>query len=140
MKSGQVDSFTTSDQTAIIDPRLLEVNGTRVRLKASRCRACHAYNFPRSELCSSCMSQENEEVFLSEEGTIYSFCTVHQGAPGWTVPYTLAYVDLPEGVRVLANLDVAKERLAFDLKVRLGIKIVAQDQNGLPLRTYVFKE
>ncbi len=135
-----VSERSRPNELKLVDPRLVDIDGSRARLKAGQCRQCKAYSFPRADVCASCLSEDVADAFLSEEGKLYSFSTIYKGPPGWIVPYTLGYVDLPEGVRVLANLDIPQEQLRVDLKVRLGFKAIAKDADGSPLQTYVFRE
>jgi uncharacterized OB-fold protein len=45
------------------------------------------------------------EVPLSRYGTLYCYSVVHVNRPGFTAPYVVAYVDLPEGPRIFGHLD-----------------------------------
>ena len=73
-------------------------------MTGSRCPACGATFYPPRGVCSRCLS-ELELVQLSTKGVVYTYTVVHQAGPGFETPYTLVYVDLPEGVRVLGRLD-----------------------------------
>ena len=42
---------------------------------------------------------------LSRRGVLYCYSVVHVNQPGFTAPYVVAYVDLPEGPRVFGHLD-----------------------------------
>jgi uncharacterized protein len=52
-------------------------------------------------------------------GRLYSWSTVHVSA-SQPVPYTLGYVDLDDGLRVLARLDGDTSELRMDGPVRLA--------------------
>jgi uncharacterized OB-fold protein len=108
------------------------------RLVGGRCRACGAESFPKAAVCPQCLAEEIEGVMLSRDGTLYSFAAVHAAPPGWHLPYVLGYVDLPEGVRVLAHLAAKEEDLRVDMPVRLAVGEVGSDPSGQPLFTYVF--
>lgn len=107
-------------------------------LAGGRCKACAALSFPRAEVCTECLSLEVEEAALSSEGRLYSFSVVHQAPKGWKVPYALGYVDLPEGVRVLAHIDAPLDAIAIDQSVKLSFGVVATDVSGADLSTYTF--
>lgn len=73
-------------------------------MTGSRCSSCGACFYPQRSVCSRCLA-ELEPVELSTRGTVYTYTVVHQAGPGFETPYTLVYVDLPEGVRMLGQLD-----------------------------------
>ena len=58
-------------------------------------------------VCGNCLSKNNVWIRASGKGTIYSFSVVHQ-TPGpafrLDVPFTLAFVELEEGVRIMTNI------------------------------------
>lgn len=68
-----------------------------------RCRACAepvAYAWPRCPACGA----EVEEARFGPRGTVWSSTVVRIAMPGHTPPYSLAYVDLDDGPRVLAHV------------------------------------
>ncbi|TCK26962.1 Zn-ribbon domain-containing OB-fold protein [Pseudonocardia endophytica] len=68
-----------------------------------RCRACGvtvAYSWPRCPACGS----EVESAFFGPPGTVWSSTVVRIAVPGHVPPYSLAYVDLDDGPRVLAHV------------------------------------
>lgn len=70
------------------------------RLLVGFCRSCGKRHFyPRSH-CPHCLSSETEWRNAEGTGTIYSV-SVMRRAP---VPYAIAYVELAEGPRMLANV------------------------------------
>jgi uncharacterized OB-fold protein len=77
------------------------------RLIGARCGACGTAWFPRRPICPSCAAPEPERLLLGPSGTLYSWSTVHVSSSR-PVPYTLGYVDLDEGVRVLATITTDK--------------------------------
>jgi uncharacterized OB-fold protein len=118
-----------------VAPDLIEVTGDGPRLVAGKCGACGALSFPKAEVCSQCLSQDLSTAHLSTEGRLYSFAVVHQAPKGWTVPYTLGYVDLPEGIRVLAHIEGEP---GMDVPVCLATAPVGTDADGGTLMSYVF--
>lgn len=107
-------------------PDALEVGPGGGRLIGARCPACGAHFFPRRELCSRCLGHL-EPVALSGRGTVHTFTVIHQAPPGFEAPYVLAYVDLPEGVRVLGQLEGEP---AIGAQVELVLRTVGQDDQG----------
>lgn len=78
-------------------------DGTAV-LVAARCSVCGTGWFPRGAVCPSCAAADPEQFLVGSGGTLYSFTTVHVSASRPT-PYTLGFVDLDEGIRVLATIE-----------------------------------
>lgn len=82
-----------------------------------RCRTCAepvAYSWPR---CPSCGS-EVEPADFGPQGTVWSSTVVRIAVPGHTPPYSLAYVDLEDGPRVLAHV-ASEESAPIGALVRL---------------------
>lgn len=78
-------------------------HGDRV-VVGRRCRSCAepvAYAWPRCPACGS----EVEPARFGPGGTVWSSTVVRIAVPGHTPPYSLAYVDLEDGPRVLAHVD-----------------------------------
>jgi uncharacterized protein len=93
-------------------------DGEEVRLRGSRCEECGAAHFPARLLCFECTSDRLEPHLLGPYGTLYGWTTVHVSSSR-PVPYAVGYVDLPEGVRVLADLGGDLAALRHDGPVRL---------------------
>ena len=108
------------------------------RLIGGRCRKCETLSFPRAAVCANCLSEDIEAVELAHEGTLYSYSIVHQAPKGWTVPYALGYVDLPDNVRVLAHLDAPADKITINMPMRLSVGVVGADPAGTPLLSYTF--
>ena len=88
----------------LADPRPVIVDGM---LEGGRCVTCsHALLFARPR-CPRCGGEVVPERF-GPEGSVWAVTVVHvPSRPDEEVPYTLAYVDLDDGPRVLARLDAA---------------------------------
>ena len=71
------------------------------------CRACErAIHFPR-EACPSCLGTDLEFRPAAGTGVVYALSEMPApGNPGMKdrAPYVVALIDLPEGVRMLANV------------------------------------
>lgn len=111
------------------------------RLIGSACRACGNVTFPALEFCPACRRfDQQERRVLGTRGTVYTFTVVRQAPPGREVPYLLAYVDLPEGVRLLSQLEgVAPEDVEIGLEVELALAPVAVADDGTELVGYRFR-
>ncbi|MQA78855.1 MAG: hypothetical protein GEV10_10335 [Streptosporangiales bacterium] len=95
-------------------------DGEPARLLGSRCRTCDARAFPSRSLCFGCLGTDLEPLALGPAGVLYSYSTVRVSASR-AVPYTLGYVDLPEGPRVLAELGGDPDRYRPDQPVHLAV-------------------
>jgi uncharacterized OB-fold protein len=108
------------------------------RLLGSACRDCSTRMFPAREFCPACDSDDVETgVALATTGELYSFTVVRQAPAGRRTPYNLAYVDLEDGVRVMAQVDCDPEAMRIGMPVHLDIRCVGQ-QDGCDLIGYVF--
>jgi uncharacterized OB-fold protein len=90
-----------------------------LRLVGVECNRCRQRAFPPAKLCSNCLSEDLRPVELGSEGTLYSYSVVHAAPRGWSAPYVIGYVDLPDGVRVFGHVAARPEELRMDAKVRL---------------------
>jgi len=106
-------------------------------LVGARCRQCGTFFFPRREVCARCLSADVEVVPLSAAGTLYTYTVVHQSTPEFPTPYILAYVDLPEGVRLLAPLaGVAADQVRVGMRLRLRVEPLRTDATGRTILGY----
>jgi uncharacterized OB-fold protein len=115
----------TTEPRPLTDLRAVPVirpatGGDPARLIGSRCRSCDARSFPTRTICFECLGDDLEEILLGPDGTLYSFSTVHVSASR-RVPYTIGYVDLAEGPRVLARLAGDPARYTPDDRVTLAV-------------------
>jgi hypothetical protein len=56
-------------------------------------------------VCATCRNTPLRPLLAGPAATVYAATTVWAGAPGFTVPYSLAYLDV-DGLRVLAHLEM----------------------------------
>jgi uncharacterized OB-fold protein len=131
---------TTSPPHAPVHARALREGLLQLdppRLIGSRCAGCGTTQFPARDFCPACRAESGQtHVTLSERGVVFSYTVVHQ-SPGGRVPYTLAYVDLPEQVRVLAQLEDLNGDLRIGMPVKLKLKAMRFD-GDVPVIGYVF--
>jgi uncharacterized protein len=69
--------------------------------------------------CARCFAAVTTDRF-GPTGTVWSSTVVRIAVPGRTPPYTLAYVDLHNGPRVLAEVLDTTERVEVGTSVTLG--------------------
>lgn len=76
------------------------------RILYQRCPECdHRQFYPRA-LCTSC-GADTQWAEAAGEGTVHTFTVIRQyGAPPFKdeLPYVVAMIDLPEGVRMMSNV------------------------------------
>ena len=92
------------------------------RLLLPLCKACGKHFFRPEVACTHCFATDWQWVPASGRGTLYSYTVVHRAsAPGFTVPFVLAVVELAEGPAMLSNLVACSEaqiRVGMVLRVR----------------------
>lgn len=78
------------------------------RLEVQRCNACRRFRFFPAPVCPHCLSTDTTWEPVSGKATLYSYTTV-QRAPNAALaketPYTIALVELAEGVRIMSRLE-----------------------------------
>ena len=115
----------------------------RPYLIGSKCRVCGNVFFPKRVVCPACISEDTlEEISLSTRGRINSFAVVEVAPPGFTVPYTQALVDLPEGLTIFSPIaGGASEAKALELgaEVELIIAPISVDEDGNEVIGYKFR-
>lgn len=126
-------------------PDLLEIpqNGPP-HLKGYKCKKCGTIWFPKFTPCPNpdCWCEEMEVIPLSRRGKIYSATDVYIGQPsmrGYT-PLIVGYVDLPEGVRIFAQLEGKTGSFRCDDEVELTTGPVRNNGKGEPIISYKFKK
>jgi uncharacterized OB-fold protein len=122
----------------LVAPELVQRDRDSLRLRGGRCGECGALSFPKAQVCTECLSLDIQDTALSGEGVLYSYSRVHLAPKGWDLPYVLGYVDLPEGVRVLAHIDDKTSAPMVGVRVRIGEGRVGIGDDGVIQTTYVF--
>ena len=93
------------------------------RLVIQRCTECARHQFYPRRHCTHCGSLKLEWTEAAGHGTVHTFTVIHRNSsPGFStaVPYAFAIVDLPEGVRMSANIvgvDAEKVRVGMPVHV-----------------------
>jgi uncharacterized OB-fold protein len=91
------------------------------RLETTRCAACQRASFPPRQFCPGCGGRQLQWFELRGTGTLYAQTTVHAAPSMFPVPYTLAIVDLDEGIRVVTRLLHEGTVPPLDSRVRLVV-------------------
>lgn len=136
MKSGNKEDIT------FYHPDLLEVpaDGSPPYLKGYRCRHCGQLDFPKLNPCPNCWHDEFDIVPLSRTGRLYSVSEIFVGQAGMRTPYIIGYVDLPENLRIFAQIEGEPGTLKCDDEVELIVDTIRRNRNGLPLQSYKFRK
>ncbi|WP_345751043.1 Zn-ribbon domain-containing OB-fold protein [Microbacterium rhizophilus] len=97
------------------------------RLVAQRCVNGH-FRWTPSELCPDCLAPEATWEPLRGEATVWSLAVYHRAmhpAFAGRVPYTVAMLELPEGIRMLGTIETSTGDADRDGEVRIGDIVTA---------------
>jgi hypothetical protein len=100
----------------------------RDRLTGLKCKTCGKLYIPPVYSCSECGQSQFEEVGLTGKGTIRTYTVIRIPPLGFEdeVPYSLAVVELEEGVNVTARI-VASNR---GLSIGAGVTYEGEQKGG----------
>lgn len=100
------------------------------RLLLQRCEQCQAYQFYPRVVCTRCLSTDLEWQESSGRGEVYTFSVVYR-APSKEfeadVPYAVAIVELPEGVRLLSRIVGCP---VDGVRIGMKVRVVFEDMGG----------
>jgi uncharacterized OB-fold protein len=95
----------------------------RGKVMTTKCTVCGTVTFPPKMHCPKCRSSEVEWVEIKETGELVAFTTVMYGPAGFEnhVPYTLAAVKFPNGLRIFGEIDakMPNEQIMEGMKLRV---------------------
>jgi len=77
--------------------------------------------FPPIELCPYCASDKLQNVFLEDEVTVLAATTTRAPVPPYDPPFTLAIVDMEDGIRTIGRVEKNK-----DVKIKKGDKLAVK--------------
>ncbi|MFI0352264.1 Zn-ribbon domain-containing OB-fold protein [Actinomadura sp. 9N407] len=97
-------------------------------LRLQRCGGCERAVFYPRAVCPHCWGADLAWFAASGDGTIYSYTVAHRAFGDFAeeVPFTIALVDLDEGVRMMTRV-TGSGRPRIGDRVRLDITQVADD-------------
>jgi uncharacterized protein len=92
----------------------------RHELRIQRCGECGVLRHPPGPMCPACGAAKPGYVVAAGTGEVYSYVVHHHPpVPGRQVPFVVALVQLPEGVRILGELlGTSPERVRIGMPVR----------------------
>lgn len=106
------------------------------RLSVPRCPKCHSFQWPPRSRCPKCLADTVWQD-VSGRGEIVSFSVVHRAVnPDLAdeVPYTVAIVELDEGVRLLTNIVCDDpDRLRCGRRVEVRFEATADPEMWVPV-------
>lgn len=94
-------------------------------LRLQRCVGCSRHRFPPLPACPYCGDARSAVDTSPGRGTLYSWVVVHRAfsdAFSADVPYTVGVVELDEGCRVLARLELSGQPPAAGLPLAAGYR------------------
>ena len=111
-------------------------DGTRQgEIRLQRCDDCrHAY-FPPRPFCPACSSRSVSVFRASGRGKLLSYIINQRPHPAWDAPYSIAIVELDEGVRMMSNIvgcEQTPAALVLDMPLEATFERLT-DQISLPL-------
>lgn len=123
-------------------PDLLEVpqDESPPYLKGYRCKKCGQLDFPKVSPCPTCWGEDFEMVPLSRTGKVYSYTDIFIGQQRMQTPYIFAYVDLPEDVRIFAQLEGEVGTYQCEEEVKLTVGPIRMNKDGVPITSYKFEK
>ncbi len=110
----------------------------RYRLLGQRCGKCGRLIFPRRDACPSCGSNELEETALPRRGEVYSYTIIARGSSPTEFKaqqemageYSVAIVELAEGLRIIAQLtDVDPTKVSVGMPVAMVFRRLYQQDS-----------
>lgn len=124
----------------VMFPELFKINENgQVRLIAGYSKESDNWTFPKYLADPVSFSDDVEERELSPTGELHSFTVVRRSMPEFPVPYALALVDFPEGVRVMAQVETDDpESLQIGQEMGVTVGTVKKTKDGKDVKSYKF--
>jgi uncharacterized OB-fold protein len=129
------------EEQVIYHPDFLVIpeGGEKPYLVAYRCEKCGMLYFPKVNICLNCFSEDFAKQPLSGKGKVYSYTIQYTPQPGLKAPLTVGYIDLPEDLRVLAQIIAEPEQMKIGMDVEVTVGEIRKDADGKPMISYKFK-
>ena len=90
-------------------------------LMGAKCSDCGTLLYPVLTICPECGGHCFVASPLHGFGNLYSYSVVHTGPKGVAVPYAVGYVDLCDGLRMFARIEVAPHTVEIGLQLELRV-------------------
>lgn len=102
----------------------------RFRFEAGKCKKCGYIAFPSRLICPECGEREFNPYKLPDKGKIISYTIIEVGPTEFSdqVPYSVAIIELQDGVRITAQIADAKaDEIKIGADVKLEFRKIQQD-------------
>jgi uncharacterized OB-fold protein len=79
---------------------------------------------------------------MSGKGKLHTFARSHMGPSGLQTPYTIGFIELPEGIKLfslLTQCDPWDEVLAVGMEMEMVIETIREDEEGNEIVGYKFR-
>ncbi len=120
-----------------------EENNGRPALLGNGCSACGKKFFPTRSVCPHCWDRGTLFPYrFCGPGKLYSATVIRVASVGFQSPYAIGLVDFPEGVRIMAQLEVDSSqwnRLSSAMMMELCSGVIRKDENGENVVGYKFR-
>ncbi len=118
----------------------------QVKLVGSKCRACGVALLGRRQNCENCAGEDMEDIVFSKQGRVYSYTVArYPSLPPYRpaepyVPLVVAWVDLPEGTRIMTFIDDCQPQDAqIGMEVELVVEKGWKDDAGNDVMAFKFR-
>lgn len=125
----------------VLDQNLLRLTDKGWDLVGQKCTRCGMIAYPRKRVCPRCFSDGLDEYLLSKHGTLHTFTTTYLGSPSLPTPYTMGFLDLPEGIKLMGMIRVeqpAETRLKVGMPMEVVLDRLRTDAGGEDIYCYMF--
>ncbi len=95
------------------------------QLRLQHCTPCGRHRFPPLPSCPHCGGVDTEVVVSPGRGALYSWIVVNRAfSQAFTddVPYTIGVVELDEGCRMLARLELEQQPAQIDMRLVVAFR------------------
>ena len=99
------------DNLNLFWPHLWKQTADGPRLSAYRCGKCGHTLFPKNDLCTNCLNEDDmQEITLETRGILYSYTVTYAPIENWPLPHAMGWITIPENrVRLIAPLSMNGE-------------------------------
>jgi uncharacterized OB-fold protein len=91
-------------------------------LIGNRCQSCRRLFFPSRPFCFDCFSRRMRKARIGKQGTLYSFTTSYMPSSQFQAPFTVGWIDLKEGIRIVAPI-LAKQYQILQIGMEMELVI-----------------
>lgn len=124
----------------VLDQSLLSVTPQGWALVAQKCGNCGTIAYPKKRVCPECFGEDLVDWELSRRGTLHTYARTDLGAPRLGSPYYIAFVDLPEKIRLFGQVIVKEdESLTIGQSMDVVVDALWREESGEDVVCYKFR-